>query len=74
MEAACEAARSGRVEYFQELQETGKLEQLCQRSDEDGRTLLHNAASGKNSMLFKLILSYTRDCSTSDDEVISYFG
>ena len=69
MEAACEAARAGRIEYFQEQLDSEKLAQLAQRADEDNRTLLHNAAAGKNAMLFKLVLGHTPSCNTSDDEV-----
>jgi len=67
MEDACQAARDGRLQYFEAL-EDGKVTALLRQTDEDGRTLLHNAVAGKNSALAKWILGHGAECNTADDE------
>ena len=68
MEEACHAARDGRMQFF-DCVDNSKVASLTKLSDGDGRSLLHNAVSGKNVTLFKTVLGYGADCNTADDEV-----
>ena len=69
MDDACQAARDGRLEYFEALPES-KVAALIKQTDEDGRTLLHNATAGKSADLSKWLLGLGADCNTADDEVL----
>ncbi|KAG7671397.1 hypothetical protein Ndes2437A_g04051 [Nannochloris sp. 'desiccata'] len=55
MERAAEAAREGNAQYFFNLGDD-ELIKLCQKRDEDGRSLLHSAVVGGNMHLVQLLV------------------
>jgi 26S proteasome non-ATPase regulatory subunit 10 len=55
MERAAEAAREGNAQYFFDLTDDNLIK-LCQKKDEDGRTLLHSAVVGGNMNLVQLLV------------------
>uniref|UniRef100_A0A061RNW2 26S proteasome non-ATPase regulatory subunit 10 n=1 Tax=Tetraselmis sp. GSL018 TaxID=582737 RepID=A0A061RNW2_9CHLO len=67
MEDACAAARNGQLAFFQETDKS-KLQQLLEKYDSDGRTLLHNTVTSKNVGLVNYILGFSPEVNTEDDE------
>mmetsp|Transcript_24495 Transcript_24495/g.58241 ORF Transcript_24495/g.58241 Transcript_24495/m.58241 type:complete len:295 (+) Transcript_24495:291-1175(+) len=70
MEDACAAARNGQLAFFQETDKS-KLQQLLEKYDSDGRTLLHNTVTSKNVGLVNYILGFSPEVNTEDDELVS---
>lgn len=56
MQEAAEQARQGNFAYFEQLQVEDRR-RLLAITDDDGRTLLHNAVSGGNMELVQFLLS-----------------
>ncbi len=56
IQEAAEQARQGNVTYFQQLPEQD-LQRLISATDDDERSLLHNAVSGANMELVQYLLS-----------------
>lgn len=55
MDKACEQAREGNMEYISSLAEPD-LQRLVKAKDEDGRSLLHAAASGGNGAMVNFLI------------------
>lgn len=70
MDKAAERARQGDLSYFESLG-TAELERLSTRKDEDGRSLLHTAASSGSLELVELIAGHGGRAlvNDKDDEV-----
>lgn len=54
MERAAEACRAGNLEYISTVRD---LQRLVERTDEDGRSLLHAAASSGSAPLLDFLVS-----------------
>jgi len=56
MDKACEQAREGNLEYISSIAEPD-LRRLIIARDEDGRSLLHAAASGGNGAMVNFLIA-----------------
>ena len=70
MDKACEQARNGNMEYITSLAEPD-LARLVSKRDEDGRSLLHAAASGGSAALVNFLIQKgaAPSVNQADDEV-----
>lgn len=70
MDKACEEARNGNMEYITSVAEPD-LARLVDKRDEDGRSLLHAAASGGSAALVNFLIEKGAAPSVkqADDEV-----
>ena len=73
MEKAADAAREGDLPFFQQLP-AAELARLVTKQDEDGRTLLHGAASCGNLQLLQLLLDAGARAEGAADEEVSSRG
>lgn len=73
MDKACEQAREGNIEYITSLAEPD-LQRFIGKTDEDGRTLLHAAASGGRAALVNFLIEKgaAPSVNQADDEVTTY--
>ncbi len=73
MQSVAEACRKGDLEAIKTLDQQGNLQSLISSTDEDGRTLLHSAASSGNLQLLDFLVQKGagQSVNTADDEVSS---
>ena len=71
MERAAEACREGNLEYISTV-DAGDLQRLISRTDEDGRSLLHAAASSGSAPLLDFLVERGGSpmVNKQDDEVL----
>lgn len=74
MERAAEAAREGDLQYFSGIAPE-ELRRLCDKKDEDGRSLLHAAAVSGSLPLLQLLLDHGAGAAVnSGDEAVRRGG
>ena len=71
MQRAAELCRQGDIDAVRTLDQQGQLQSMMQKTDEDGRTLLHGAAASGNLALVDLLVQRgaAQSVNAADDEV-----